>query len=739
MSETLLLDLETKAASDVPSQADFDEFSQAARRLLRGHMELYASGTVTEEQWFTAGKSLLEQMHTRAAYMGRLQSGGSPPMGQIDKDFGKIVASLEHNYLEQFKADLWGNRYRRDDGTLMTELMTARIDTYAGRLRGTATEMLVGMSDDHHLWVWHLGGENNCYECPLFAEGSPYTKSTLPAIPGANETPCLFNCNCHLIRDDGVSSYLPDDESETQPKPEPKPQPKPEPPPMPPPPKPEPKPKPKPKPKPPPPSFERPLVSEAVRNTLLKYENKHVDDPHEWLAYINSWTGEIIDETTDHKPDSVKLTWKMTSNARGNISTHNHPGWEKTPGQKGFSFSNADISSGFNMLEKESRADTGALTYRMIYTDAWVQNDDTEIYRKQKAVYKKRQTVSWEMAADHYAIESRKLTREVGRSLTEFEKDGIWQETLNNHWERMTGDQELAIFKNGKPMTAKPIDEMYRPTYVIDKHIRLDEPKPKPTPKPKPEPKPKPTPKPKPEPPPKPPSDTPVHPTLNAKVTEALRDYENRHVDAEVEWATVIDAKTGMSYGETTDNNVGEVSFTSLQMTHLKGNVWSHNHPSTPTSAWAGGVPFSSGDIEVNMEHQAQEGRADTPKTTYRMVNTEAWVNLNKWLGVNQKYDYEQTMRRYKERQAASWEMCTGEYHRGVQTRREKLGRPLTRVEKSEEMTIAATRHWERVVSDEVIVLPKRIGQTIRTQIPPIDERYRPKFIVEPHLKPKKK
>ena len=198
-----------------PSQEIWNEFGQGSREELCALMQRYINGELTDALWAEETTVLLETLHAEAAYLGRTLAGDTALFGELDLAYGKVIGGLENEFLQQFQADLWGGVYLRDDGTLMTDLLLNRIDTYGGRLRGTSSETFVAYSGDHLIY-WILGGENNCEECPDIASMSPYTQDTLPCMPGTNETPCLFNCNCYLLRDDGVSSFQPDDTEDAQ-------------------------------------------------------------------------------------------------------------------------------------------------------------------------------------------------------------------------------------------------------------------------------------------------------------------------------------------------------------------------------------------------------------------------------------------------------------------------------------------------------------------------------------------
>ena len=157
-----------------------------------------------------AAELILGDAHSRAAYLGRRLAGSDEPYGEYDEQFGKLVAEQEAQWFEALHADVSSGRYTNDDGTLDSDLLESRATNYEERLRGTANEAWVNtLADDKQLIEWVLGEEdaNNCSVCPYLAEDGPYEANALPTYPGANETPCMFNCRCELRSEDGTTGF----------------------------------------------------------------------------------------------------------------------------------------------------------------------------------------------------------------------------------------------------------------------------------------------------------------------------------------------------------------------------------------------------------------------------------------------------------------------------------------------------------------------------------------------------
>jgi hypothetical protein len=186
------------AALDGAGDAEFENVLRAQFDSLRREMPTALASALRE-----AGSTpdamfeILAEGHTSAAYMGRRLAGSDFPFGDYDTEFGKLVAESQREYLENFFADVQSGRYTGDDGALDESAISNRANYYQERLRGTANEAWCGSLDAEELIDWILDdGADSCTVCPDLAENSPYSPGDMPTWPGANETPCLFNCAC---------------------------------------------------------------------------------------------------------------------------------------------------------------------------------------------------------------------------------------------------------------------------------------------------------------------------------------------------------------------------------------------------------------------------------------------------------------------------------------------------------------------------------------------------------------
>lgn len=195
------------------TQARFGEHVKRTRTNLHDIADKLKSGEITNETWAEQFDKTLAKAHGKAHALGR-NLAGDPAIHDIaDSVAGRTIADLESGYLQGFLTDLHNKdpRYFSEDGELDADAVKDRMDLYLGRLRGTGNEAFVETSEPTESWDWiDSGGPNECEDCSYLASGSPYSIDTLPTHPGANDTPCLSNCRCHLTRaSDGKSGFLP--------------------------------------------------------------------------------------------------------------------------------------------------------------------------------------------------------------------------------------------------------------------------------------------------------------------------------------------------------------------------------------------------------------------------------------------------------------------------------------------------------------------------------------------------
>lgn len=167
-----------------------------------------ATGSLSVDEAVSRGLAAFLESHANASHAGRALNGVSHGVDAADRALGRVTAMEQAVYFEKFAASLEGGKYQRDDGTLDEAAIERRAGLYTTRLRGTANEAWALSLPDDDLVIWELGGsEESCSVCPDLAAQGPYKRAELPTFPGANETPCLFNCNCQLRSQSGTEAF----------------------------------------------------------------------------------------------------------------------------------------------------------------------------------------------------------------------------------------------------------------------------------------------------------------------------------------------------------------------------------------------------------------------------------------------------------------------------------------------------------------------------------------------------
>lgn len=210
LSRELLLNRTVRDDPDTPNNATMAamirkriaEFERITNRL--------ASGKIAPAQWAELSNAVLLEGHVSAARQGRILAG-SDNQG-FDLALGKMVADDQSFYLSNFLDAIEAKdpRYFDEDGALRVDRVNRRLASYTGRMRGTGNEAFLQQSPKTAEFRWVLGrAEDHCTECPEFASMGALLRDDFPTVPGANDTPCLYNCSCTLVRTDGVSGFGP--------------------------------------------------------------------------------------------------------------------------------------------------------------------------------------------------------------------------------------------------------------------------------------------------------------------------------------------------------------------------------------------------------------------------------------------------------------------------------------------------------------------------------------------------
>lgn len=159
-----------------------------------------ATELIPADDWADFFKAILFNGHTQAAMMGRRLAGDEWPMLEDDRIRGLAAADADDNFLNRFLGDIKTGRYTDDEGALKQAQVMNRGGLYLKKMRVTASEAFVDAGEPDEEYIWKLGLNDHCADCPRLAALSPFTPDTLFAHPGDGDTECLSNCNCVLVR-----------------------------------------------------------------------------------------------------------------------------------------------------------------------------------------------------------------------------------------------------------------------------------------------------------------------------------------------------------------------------------------------------------------------------------------------------------------------------------------------------------------------------------------------------------
>ena len=179
------------------------DFQSAIRRR---HAVTSVSGTDSKSAFIAAAVAELEgrwhaaiqQGWTEAFKLGALSRGATAPTTtraiyqaspELRADVGRVMTHASR-FAQEYAAGLPGTR-RRPFGF--------RSDTYAKAMGAAYQFGAVAAGKPGEKIIWKLGACDHCTDCPAIAASGPYTRQTLPAVPGQGLTRCSHNCCCVLV------------------------------------------------------------------------------------------------------------------------------------------------------------------------------------------------------------------------------------------------------------------------------------------------------------------------------------------------------------------------------------------------------------------------------------------------------------------------------------------------------------------------------------------------------------
>lgn len=174
-----------------------------------------AHGEIDTAEFAKGFLDLLTELHTQASFAGRgvgsTFSGATVSLGEVDRLAGAWMSYEQSPYVRKFRQALESGLYdSRKSHDLDPERAMSRVDLYADRANGTANQAMIQMLGDDEKIYWRLVDAEHCADCPGLADGSPYTRKTLPCVPKDGSTECGEGCQCYL-EIDGVEIRFSED------------------------------------------------------------------------------------------------------------------------------------------------------------------------------------------------------------------------------------------------------------------------------------------------------------------------------------------------------------------------------------------------------------------------------------------------------------------------------------------------------------------------------------------------
>lgn len=156
--------------------------------------------------WSQEFEQLMHTAHLEGAKAGRILAGGGS--ATADRAIAATSVMDDRKYLARFLSDIIGGRYG-DAETWKADSVGYRMSMYIAKSRASASVGFVAASSSLALFYWTLTAVESCVDCPRLENQGPYTAFTLPYHPAQGYTQCRTNCQCVLIRSDGVSGVFP--------------------------------------------------------------------------------------------------------------------------------------------------------------------------------------------------------------------------------------------------------------------------------------------------------------------------------------------------------------------------------------------------------------------------------------------------------------------------------------------------------------------------------------------------
>jgi hypothetical protein len=160
---------------------------------VKGVTQSMMDGVLTTAGWREAMQSSIQKHYTEL-YKGGV---GRKTLQQEEQQFIRNQANSQVKYLNNFGSYIDGKRAMGDE---LTKGILSRAELYAQRGSSLFEAGYIGSLPDDVLVDWLMSPAEHCRTCPIIQGNNPYTKKTLPGMPGEgfHFTECGTNCQCYV-------------------------------------------------------------------------------------------------------------------------------------------------------------------------------------------------------------------------------------------------------------------------------------------------------------------------------------------------------------------------------------------------------------------------------------------------------------------------------------------------------------------------------------------------------------
>ena len=161
----------------------YDDLKGEFKDALFGILDSYQAGEITVDEFEKMIQTEIRNAWSSAYDLGVGSAGNPFGVYDEDKTWLKGARAEEYGYLGGFADALDTDEFVMDP--------EKRMGMYVDTLDGIFNHGQVDGHPDYVDIYWELGDSEHCFQCLELAANSPYTKDSLPSVPGDGSTVCL--------------------------------------------------------------------------------------------------------------------------------------------------------------------------------------------------------------------------------------------------------------------------------------------------------------------------------------------------------------------------------------------------------------------------------------------------------------------------------------------------------------------------------------------------------------------